>query len=147
MNAKTGKKLTYNDFQVGYRGTFTKKITEEANKQFADVVEDYNPVHFDKERMAKSIFGQRATNGFLTESTIGTALVHMFTSDQTIIIALKKSIKLMAPVFMGDTVTATVTVKERFPEKRRLLCECKVRKEDGTVVVDAEFLIKILEGI
>ena len=142
---KTGKKLSYDDFKIGYSGTFTKKITEEANRKFGELVEDFNPVHFDEERMKKSIFGQRATNGFLTESTIGTAHVHMFTSDQTIIIALKKSIKLTAPVFIGDTITATVTVKERFPEKRRLLCDCKVRKHDGTLAVDAEFLVKILD--
>ena len=141
------KNLVYDDFQIGYKGTFTKKITDDVNKKFGELVEDFNPVHFDGERMRKSIFGQRATNGFLTESTIGTALVHMFTSGNTIIIALKKEIKLMAPVFINDTITATVTVTERFPEKRRLLCECIVRKQDNTVVVDAKFLIKILEGI
>ena len=141
------KRLSYDDFQIGYKGIFTKAITEEVNKKFGDLVEDFNPVHFDKERMKKSIFGQRATNAFLTESTIGTALVHMFTSSNTIIIALKKEIKLVAPVFIGDTVTATVTVKERFPEKKRLLCECIVKKQDGAMVVEAEFLVKILEGI
>ena len=136
--------MKYNDFQIGYEGNFTKTITEDANRKFAEVVEDFNPVHFDEERMKKSIFGRRATNGFLTESTIGTALVRMFTSDESMIIALKKQIKLLAPVFIGDTITATVTVKERYPEKERLLCDCVVKKSDGTDVVKAEFLVKIL---
>ena len=136
--------MKYDDFKVGYNGTFTKTITEEANRKFAEVVEDFNPVHFDEQRMKKSIFGKRATNGFLTESTIGTTLVHMFTSPETVIIALKKDIKLTAPVFIGDTVTATVTVKERFPEKQRLLMDCIVKKQDGTNVVEAQFLVKIL---
>src|SRR3989338_860119 len=136
--------MKYSDFQVGYMGTFTKTITEDANRKFAEVVEDFNPVHFDDKRMKKSIFGKRATNGFLTESTIGTALVRMFTSDESIVIALKKEIKLLAPVFIGDTITATVTVKDRYPEKERLLCDCVVRKPDGTEVVKAEFLVKIL---
>lgn len=136
--------MKYDDFKVGYKGTFTKSITEEVNRKFGELVEDFNPVHFDEERMKKSIFGRRATNGFLTESTIGTALVHTFTSDESIVIALKKEIKLVAPVFIGDTITATVTVKERFPEKQRLLCDCVVRKQDGTEVVKAEFLVKIL---
>lgn len=136
--------MKYEDFKVGYKGAFTRTITEEANRRFGELVEDFNPVHFDEERMKKSIFGRRATNGFLTESTIGSALVRMFTSDESIVIALKKEIKLLAPVFIGDTITATVTVKERFPEKERLLCGCSVRKQDGTEVVKAEFLIKIL---
>ena len=137
--------MRYDDFKVGYTGTFTKTITEEVNRKFGELVEDFNPVHFDEERMKKSIFGRRATNGFLTESTIGTTLVHMFTSDESIIIALKKEIKLLAPVFIGDTITATVVVAERHPEKQRLLCSCTVKKQDGTVAVEAKFLIKILE--
>ena len=138
------KALSYDDFKIGYKGTFKKKITEEVNKKFGELVEDFNPVHFDENRMKKSVFGKRATNGFLTESTIGTALVHMFTSNESIIIALKKEIKLLAPVFIGDTITATVTVKEKYPEKERLLCDCIVKKSDGIEVVKAEFLVKIL---
>ncbi|MBI3026821.1 MaoC family dehydratase [Candidatus Woesearchaeota archaeon] len=137
--------MKYNDFKIGFQGTFTKTITEEVNRKFGELVEDFNPVHFDEERMKKSIFGRRATNGFLTESTIGAALVHMFTSDNTIVIALKKEIKLLAPVFIGDTITATVNVKEKYPEKLRLLCDCSVKKQDGTEVVKAEFLVKILD--
>lgn len=137
--------MRYDDFKIGYSGTFTKTITEEVNKKFGELVEDFNPVHFDEERMKKSIFGRRATNGFLTESTIGTTLVHMFTSDNSIVIALKKEIRLLAPVFIGDTITATVAVAERYPEKQRLLCNCSVKKQDGTTVVEAKFLIKILE--
>jgi acyl dehydratase len=137
--------MKYEDFKVGYSGTFTKTITEEVNQKFGELVEDFNPVHFDEERMKKSIFGRRATNGFLTESTIGTTLVHMFTSDDSIVIALKKEIKLLAPVFIGDAITARVTVAERYPEKQRLLCNCSVKKQDGTAVVEAKFLIKILE--
>lgn len=137
--------MKYEDFKIGYKGSFTKTITEDANRKFAEVVEDFNPVHFDEERMKKSVFGRRATNGFLSESTIGTALAHMFTSDESIVIALKKEIRLIAPVFMGDTITATVTVKERNPEKQRLLCDCVVKKKDGSDVIKAEFLVKILD--
>ena len=137
--------MKYEDFKVGYRGTFTTTITEEKNRRFGELVGDFNPVHFDDEIMKKTIFGKKATNGFLTESTIGSALVKMFTSSETLIIALKKEIKLVAPVFINDTITATVTVRERFPEKQRLLCDAVVKKQDGTEAVKAEFLIKILE--
>lgn len=136
--------MKYGDFKIGYQGIFTKTITDEVNRKFGELVEDFNPIHFDEERMKKSIFGRRITNGFLTESTIGTALVKGFTSDECLGIALKKEIKLVAPVYIGDTITATVTVKERYPEKQRLLCDCVVKKQDGTEVVKAEFLIKIL---
>lgn len=135
--------MTYDDFTIGYQGTFSTTITEEKNRQFGELVGDFNPVHFDESRMKKSVLGKRATNGFLTETTIGSALVKMFTSEESIIIALKKEITLLAPVYMGDTITATVTVIERIPEKQRLLCDAYVEKADGSKVVEAKFLVKI----
>ncbi|MBS3125861.1 hypothetical protein J4453_00270 [Candidatus Woesearchaeota archaeon] len=137
--------MKYDDFKVGYQGKYTRTITEELNKRFADVIGDYNPVHFDEARMKKSVFGKRATNGFLTESTIAVALVEMFTSNESIIIALKKEVTLLAPVFMGDTVTAIVTVSERIPEKKRLWCDVKIVNQDKKAVLAAKYLVKILE--
>ena len=137
--------MIYEEIKKGYTGNFSTVITAEKNKQFGDLVGDLNPVHFDEERMKNSLFGKIVTNGFLTESTIGSALVKMFTSDTSVVIALKKEIKLINPVFIGDEITATVTVVEKFIEKKRLLCECEVRKSDGTPVVVANFLVKLLE--
>ncbi|MFH0713770.1 MAG: MaoC family dehydratase [Candidatus Micrarchaeota archaeon] len=139
------KTLKYSDCIEGYSGTFTRTITAEGNKLFGKVVGDFSPVHFDEERMSKTRFGKIITNGFFTESAIGSALANMFTSDKTLVIALKKTMTLTAPVFIGDTITATVIVTKQIPEKKRLLCDCKVRKQDGSLVVDGEFLVKILE--
>jgi acyl dehydratase len=137
--------MKYEDIKIGYIGEFSSLITAEKNQKFGELVGDLNPVHFDEERMKNSIFGKIVTNGFLTESTIGSALVKMFTSNDSVIIALKKEIKLMNPVFIGERITATVTVTEKFPEKNRLSCNCEVKKDDGTLVVIATFLVKLLE--
>lgn len=136
--------MRYEDFKIGYSGTFTRTITEELNKKFADVVLDYNPVHFDDSRMKKTIFGRKITSGLLTASTIAVALVKMFTSNESLVIALKKTITLVAPVYIGDSITATVTVKERFPEKQRLLCYCSVKNQEGKEVLKEDFLVQIL---
>lgn len=119
MFKTTTKHLTYADFKEGYRGSYARLITSEENEQFGKLVGDFNPVHFDEDRMSKSIFGKIVTNGFFTETTIGSALVNMFTSDQTLVIALKKSMTLLAPVFIGDTITATVTVIKQIPKKKK----------------------------
>ena len=96
--------------------------------------------------MKKTIFGKCAINGLFTETAIGAALVKMFTSDETLIIALKQENKLLNPVFIGDTITATVKVTERYPEKQRLLCNCLTKNQDGKIVIDSKFLIKILNA-
>jgi len=125
MFKTTTKHLTYADFKEGYRGSYARLITSEENEQFGKLVGDFNPVHFDEDRMSKSIFGKIVTNGFFTETTIGSALVNMFTSDQTLVIALKKSMTLLAPVFIGDTITATVTVIKQIPKKKDFYVNAK----------------------
>lgn len=138
--------MKYDDFQVGYSDSHTTQITAEKNKKFGELTGDFNPIHFDEERMKKTIFGKCATNGLFTGTIIGVTLVKMFTSDETLIIALKQENKLLAPVFIGDEITATVTVTERYPEKQRLLCSCIVNNQDGKIVMDSKFLIKILNA-
>jgi len=137
--------MKFEDIEIGLEGAFSRTITEDLNRKFGELIQDFNPVHFDDERMKKSIFGRKATNGFLTESTIGCALVKMFADKTSVPIALKKEIKLLAPVFIGDTITAKVIVKEKISEKQRILCDASVKKQDGTEVVKAEFLIKLLD--
>ena len=53
---------------------------------------------------------------------------------------LGQNLRFKAPVRPGDTVHATVTVKELFPEKRRvaLTTVCTVR---GNVVIEGDALV------
>ena len=138
--------MKFDDFQIGYSGSYTTRMTAEKNQKFGELTGDFNPIHFDEERMKKTIFGKCAINGLFTETAIGAALVKMFTSDETLIIALKQENKLLNPVFIGDTITATVKVTERYPEKQRLLCNCLTKNQDGKIVIDSKFLIKILNA-
>ena len=138
--------MRYEDFNVGYQKIFTRIITEELNREFGELIQDLNPVHFDEERMKKTVYGRRVTNGLLTASTIAVALVDMFATEDSLPIAIRKEIEFTAPVFIGDTITATVTIQEKYPEKKRILCDCIVEKQDGTVVMKEKFLIKVMHA-
>jgi 3-hydroxybutyryl-CoA dehydratase len=138
--------MRYEDFKVGYQKSFTRIITEELNREFGYLIYDFNPVHFDEERMKKTVYGGRITNGLLTASTIAVALVDIFATEDSLPIAIKKEIEFTAPVFIGDTITGTVTIQEKYPEKKRILCDCIVKKQDGTVVMKEKFLIKVMEA-
>ena len=138
--------MKYEDFEIGYQKSFTRTITEELNKEFGYLIQDLNPVHFDEERMKETAYGRRVTNGLLTASTIAVALVDMFATKDSLPIAIRKDIELTAPVFIGDTITATVTIQEKYPEKKRILCDCIVKKQDGTIVMKEKFLIKVMHA-
>ena len=49
-----------------------------------------------------------------------------------------QTLQFRAPVFIGDTVTATVTVSEKLDERKWLKLKSQVHNQDGKLVVDGE---------
>ncbi len=59
--------LKYDDFQKGMKIISQGiTITETHIVQFAELTEDYNPIHMDDEFSKKTIFGIRISHGLLT---------------------------------------------------------------------------------
>ena len=54
---------------------------------------------------------------------------------------MSQSLKFLAPVIFGDTITATVEVIEIITEKKRVVMKTTCVNQDGTVVLDGEALI------
>ncbi|MBL8445666.1 MAG: MaoC family dehydratase [Zoogloeaceae bacterium] len=130
----------FEDLTVGMTAAVARTVSEADILLFAGVSGDTNPVHLDGEFGAASMFGGRIAHGMLSASYISTVFGTKLPGAGCIY--LSQSLKFKAPVKIGDTVVARVTVKELFPEKRRALFEtvCTVA---GKVVLDgqAEILI------
>ena len=56
-------------------------------------------------------------------------------------IILTQSFRYVAPVYLGDTITASATVKEIIPAKRRIIVDTAVVNQDGNEVVVGETLL------
>ena len=71
-----------------------------------------------------SIFKKRIAHGFLSGSLISTVIATQLPGPGSIY--LNHSLKFLSPVFIGDTITAIVTIKKIEIEKRKvnLLTEC-----------------------
>ena len=65
-------------------------------------------------------FKGRIAHGVLTASYISTVLGMQMPGPGTIFLRL--DIRFKAPVRIGDTVTATCTVREILAERRRVVC-------------------------
>lgn len=94
--------------EIGQTESFSKTISEMDVYGFAGIVGDFNPVHINEEVAQKSIFGKRIAHGMLVGSLISTVLGMRLPGEGTIY--LEQNLKFKAPVFLGDTVTATVRV-------------------------------------
>ncbi|HEY0302838.1 MAG TPA: MaoC family dehydratase [Rhizomicrobium sp.] len=132
--------MTYyiDDLKPGMAESFSKTVTERDVELFGEVSGDVNPVHFDEAFAAGTIFKGRIAHGVLSSSYISTVLGMKMPGPGTIFLSLTTRFK--APVRIGDTVTATCTVREVVTEKRRVVFDCVAKVGDVTVV-DGEALV------
>jgi len=123
------------DLKVGMSASFGKTVTEADIMAFAGVSGDTNPVHLHQGFAEQTMFKGRVAHGMLSASFISTILGTKLPGPGCIYVS--QDIKFRAPVRAGDTVTATATIVEMVPEKRRVKLKtvCKV---GDTVVIDGE---------
>ena len=126
------------DLRPGMSESFTRTVTESDIQKFGEISGDVNPVHFDEDFAKGTIFKGRIAHGVLSAAYISTVLGMQMPGPGTIFMSLTTRFK--APVRIGDTVTATVTVREVVAEKRRVVFDCVCKVGDITVV-DGEAMV------
>src|SRR5271170_4003539 len=130
----------FEDLKVGMEETFSRTITDTDMRNFSGVSGDTNPMHLNEEFAAATPFGGTIVFGMLTASLISAVIGTKLPGPGCIY--MSQTLKFLAPVRVGDTVYAVVTLKQLFPDKKRALLDTKCYVKD-TVVIDGEALIKV----
>jgi 3-hydroxybutyryl-CoA dehydratase len=102
----------------GMTAVFSKTVTEADIVLFAGVTGDTNPVHLDEEFAKPTLFKGRIAHGMLTAGFISAVFGTKLPGPGCIY--LSQSLKFKAPVRIGDTVVARVTVSAIDREKGRV---------------------------
>jgi 3-hydroxybutyryl-CoA dehydratase len=121
------------DLQVGMSSVYSKTVTDADIIMFAGVSGDTNPVHLDEAFAAETPFKGRIAHGMLGASLLSTVFGTKLPGPGCIYVS--QDLRFKAPVRIGDTVVAKVTISEIVPEKRRVTFACECRVGD-TVVID-----------
>ena len=130
------------DIKVGDSFSTSRLVTDEIIREFADVSGDYNPIHLDEEFAAKTRFGKRIAHGMLSGAFISAVLGNEFKDLK--IIYLSQTMKFTAPVFLGDTVTATATVITIREDKGIVTLETTCTNQNGETLVKGEAAVMVL---
>ena len=128
---------------LGARATRVYTITEADIVRFADISGDHNPVHLDAEYAARSPFGERIAHGFLTGAYISAVLGMELPGPGSIY--LGQTLKFLAPVHIGDTITVNVEVIAVREEKRVITLRTDCTNQKGVVVLTGEATIKYMQ--
>jgi len=125
----------FEDMKIGLSASLMRTVMERDISLFADLSGDANPIHLCDRYAASTKFGQRIAHGMLTASLVSALLGTRLPGPGAVY--LSQTLTFLAPVKIGDVVTARVEVVELVAERRRarLFCECLV---DGKAVLEGE---------
>ena len=130
---------TIDELKVGDTAEFTKTVSEADIYMYAGVTGDANPAHIDEVYASNTFFKTRIAHGMLLAGFISTVLGNRLPGNGTIY--MKQELEFLAPVRIGDTVTARAEVVEIIQDKNRVLMRTTCVNQDGVTVVDGEALV------
>lgn len=128
-------KIPLEEIEIGMSVSYSQTVTDADIKAFAGISGDRNPVHLDEDYAHKSQFKKRIAHGMMTASYFS-ALFGTKIPGEGCVYA-HQSLNFKRPIYIGNTVIATVMVTSIDIEKRRVKFKtvCKVK---GKVVTDGE---------
>lgn len=124
------------ELTVGQTATRSLTLTEAHVRAYADITGDRNPLHFDPDFAARTRFGRLVVHGGLTSGILNALVAEDMPGPGTVFMSME--LKFIAPVFIGDTITARAKVLEVHPEKPVCKLEVSVTRSDGETVLTGE---------
>lgn len=135
-----GRGYYIDELASGMSATFGKTITDAEVMLFSDISGDTNPVHLDDAFAGASVFKGRIAHGLLVASLISTAIGTRLPGPGCIYVS--QNLSFIAPVRLGDTVCATVTIRSLDTQRRRVQLDTVCRVEGKEVLAgDATVMV------
>ena len=131
---------TFDELTIGETASLSHTVTQRDIDLFATVTGDVNPAHVDPAYAETDMFHHVIIQGMwgagLISATLGTRLPGPGT------IYLGQDLRFRHPVSIGDTITATVTVHEKKPEKGDVTLDCVCTNQNGEAVITGTAFIR-----
>lgn len=115
--------------EAGAKASFSRTITEADVALFIGVTWDVNPLHTDDAYARATRFGGRIVPGLLTASLV----THL--GGLWAFMASEMRFEFLAPVYVGDTITAAAEVMEVKPENGFVLLQIECTNAEGVEVL------------
>jgi phosphate acetyltransferase len=124
---------TYDEIQVGDSASLTRTLMPDDVKLFAILTGDVNPAVVDPSFSESGMFREVIAHGMWSGSLISTVLGTQFPGPGTILV--DQSLHFARPVIIGDTITITITARQKFDHNQHVLFDCLCTNQEGLPVV------------
>lgn len=126
-------KLKLEEIEIGMEVSYSQTVTDADVKAYSGLSGDKNPIHMDEEYAENSRYKKRIAHGMISASYFSSLFGTKIPGEGCVYVS--QSLNFKRPVYLNDTVTATVIVKEIDLKKKRVFFNtiCKVKNK---VVID-----------
>lgn len=127
--------LSFDEITLGMHVSYSKRITDTDIVDFAKMSGDKNPLHLDSAYAKKSRFKKRIAHGLISASYFSALFGTKIPGPGCLYVS--QLLRFKRPVYIDDTVIATVIVRKIDKQKRRIFFDttCQV---NGKLVIDGE---------
>jgi len=130
---------TIDELKVGDTAKFSKTISESDIYLFAGITGDLNPAHVNEDYAKNTFFKTRIAHGMLSASFISAVIGTMLPGPGTVY--MRQEVSFLAPVKIGDTVTAIVEVAEIMADQKKVRLKTYCINQEDKTVVDGEAIV------
>jgi phosphotransacetylase/acyl dehydratase len=130
----------FDEMFLGCTASLTRTISQRDIDLFASATGDVNPAHIDSAYAETDMFHHIVAHGLLGAGLISAVLGTELPGPGTIY--LGQDLQFLCPIQVGDTITATVTVREKNFDKDDLSLDCRCTNQSGEVVIAGTALVR-----
>ncbi|KAL9645954.1 hypothetical protein ABK040_001062 [Willaertia magna] len=131
------------EVKIGESAELEKAFTEKDIELFANLVGDFNPVHFDSEYAKQGgVFEDKVVHGVLVFGLLSTLAGTILPGKGSIF--MSQDIRFVRPVYINELVKASITLKEAHStmksgdKKVVFVFNTEVRKSNGEIALTGQ---------
>ncbi len=125
---------TFDEIQVGDHAQLVRTLRPDDIHLFAIMSGDVNPTHVDTEYARSSQFREVVGHSMWGSTLISSILGTEFPGPGTVYVS--QSLNFWRPITIGDTLTITVTCREKYEHNHHIVFDCLAVNQDGLRVID-----------
>ena len=129
------RKVNIEEIKIGDYEEIEKEMTIEMVENFANISEDFNPVHLDKEYASKSRYKKQIIHGLMATSLFSGLFGTKLPGEGCVY--KSQNIRFKRPIYLGDFVKAIVEVTNINIDKKTISFSTKCLVK-GKVAIDGE---------
>lgn len=141
ISKREPNEYSYGDIKVGQVIEFERLVTEEMVNKFAELTEDYNPLHTDEKYAKTTRFKERIVHGMLLGSLFST-LVGMHCPGKRNLY-LTQQLNFRSPLRLNKKVKIRGEVINKVDSIKMIAIKTVILDEENNIIVDGEAKVQV----